>query len=54
LWQVKSSNGGGSNGGGEIKKIKLCIVRPSETSSEPCPRRRKRYGIIFYLCTRRL
>jgi hypothetical protein len=52
LWQVKSSNDGGSNGGGEIKKIKLCIVRPSETSPEPCPRKRKRYGIIFYLYTR--
>jgi hypothetical protein len=41
---VKSSNDGGSGGGGEIKKIKLCIVRPSETS-EPSPRRRKRYEI---------
>jgi hypothetical protein len=46
VWQVKSSNDGGSNGGGEIKKIKLCIVRPSETL-EPSPRRRKRYGIRF-------
>jgi hypothetical protein len=44
VWQVKSSNGSGGGGGGEIKKIKLCIVRPSETS-EPSPRRRKRYEI---------
>jgi hypothetical protein len=44
VWQVKSSNDGGSGGGGEIKKIKLCIVRPSETL-EPSPRRRKRYEI---------
>jgi len=42
MWQVKSSNDSGSGGGGEIKKIKLCIVRPSETL-EPSPRRRKRY-----------
>jgi hypothetical protein len=46
VWQVKSSNDGGSNGGGEIKKIKLCIVRPAETA-ELCPRRRKRCGIDF-------
>jgi len=44
MWQVKSSNDSGSGGGGEIKKIKLCIVRPSETL-EPSPRRRKRYEI---------
>jgi len=52
VWQVKSSNDGGSGGGGEIKKIKLCIVRPSETL-EPSPRRRKRYEItvcVYVLC----
>lgn len=41
LWQVKSSNDSGGAGGGEIKKIKLCIVRPSE-ALEPSPRKRKR------------
>jgi hypothetical protein len=44
LWQVKSSNDSGGAGGGEIKKIKLCIVRPSE-ALEPSPRKRKRYEI---------
>lgn len=58
LWQVKSSNDSGSGGGGEIKKIKLCIVRPPETL-EPSPRRRKRYEIrvclhaVFFCCFKR-
>jgi hypothetical protein len=49
VWQVKSTNDNGSGGGGEIKKIKLCIVRPSETM-EPSPRRRKRYEIRICVC----
>lgn len=48
VWQVKSSNDSGSGGGGEIKKIKLCIVRPPETL-EPGPRRRKRYEIRVFV-----
>jgi hypothetical protein len=50
MWQVKSSNDSGSSGGsGEIQKIKLCIVRPSETL-EPSPRKRKRYEVVICLC----
>lgn len=50
MWQVKSSNDSGSSGGGgEIPKIKLCILRPPE-SSEPSPRKRKRYEIRICMC----